>query len=72
MLMILGIIFDYFLFKQELTTYFYWRQLLNDTKITVKNFNVSRTALQGSQHTPDTCIAVTTPELTVGILNLVS
>jgi len=31
-----------------------------------------RTAPQGSQRTPDTCTAATTPELTIGILNLVS
>jgi len=29
------------------------------------------TAPQGSQRTPATCIAATTPELTVGILNTV-
>ena len=28
---ILGIIIDYFLSKQELTKYLYWRRLLNDT-----------------------------------------
>jgi len=28
-------------------------------------------AVQGSQRTPDTCIAVTTPELNIGILNSV-
>ena len=32
---------------------------------------VQRTAPQGSQRTPDTCIAATTPKLTVGILNSV-
>jgi len=32
---------------------------------------VQRTAPQGSQRIPDTCIAATTPELTVGILNSV-
>ena len=32
---------------------------------------VQRTAPQGSQRTPPTCIAATTPELTVGILNSV-
>jgi len=31
----------------------------------------SRTAPQGSPRTPATCIAATTPELTVGILNSV-
>jgi len=30
---------------------------------------VQHTAPQGSQRTPATCIAATTPELTVGILN---
>ena len=30
-----------------------------------------RTALQGSPRTPATCIAATTPELIVGILNSV-
>ena len=30
---------------------------------------VQRTAPQGSPHTPATCIAATTPELFVGILN---
>ena len=29
-------------------------------------------APQGSQRTPDTCIAATKPELTIGILNSVS
>jgi len=32
---------------------------------------VQRTAPQGSQRTPATCIAATTPELIVGILNSV-
>ena len=32
---------------------------------------VQRTAPQGSPRTPATCIAVTTPELIVGILNSV-
>jgi len=32
---------------------------------------MQRTAPQGSQRTPATCIAATTPELTVGILNSV-
>jgi len=32
---------------------------------------VQRTAPQGSPHTPATCIAATTPELIVGILNSV-
>ena len=32
---------------------------------------VQSTAPQGSPRTPATCIAVTTPELIVGILNLV-
>jgi len=32
---------------------------------------MQRTAPQGSQHIPATCIAATTPELTVGILNSV-
>jgi hypothetical protein len=32
---------------------------------------VQRIAPQGSQRTPATCIAATTPELTVGILNSV-
>jgi len=35
------------------------------------NFTVQRTAPQGSPRTPATCIAVTTPELMVGILNSV-
>jgi len=34
-------------------------------------WTVQRTAPQGSPRTPATCIAVTTPELIVGILNLV-
>jgi len=32
---------------------------------------VQRTAPQGSQRIPNTCIAATTPELTIGILNSV-
>jgi len=32
---------------------------------------MQRIAPQGSQRTPATCIAATTPELTVGILNSV-
>ena len=36
MLKVLGIIVDYFLCKQELTMYLYWRRLFNDTNITVK------------------------------------
>jgi len=32
---------------------------------------VQRTAPQGSQRTPYTCIAATRPELTIGILNSV-
>jgi len=34
-------------------------------------WTIQRTAPQGSQRTPDTCIAATTPELTIGILNSV-
>jgi len=34
-------------------------------------WTLQRTAPQGSQRTPDTCIAATTPELTIGILNSV-
>jgi len=33
--------------------------------------SVQRTAPRGSPHTPATCIAATTPELIVGILNSV-
>ena len=35
------------------------------------NFNVQRTAPQGSPRNPATCIAATTPELIVEILNSV-
>ena len=34
-------------------------------------WSVQRNAPQGSAHTPATCIAATTPELAIGILNSV-
>ena len=36
-----------------------------------QQYSMQRIAPQGSQRTPATCIAATTPELTVGILNTV-